>query len=46
LREKEILMEENRNIIRELKLLNLIIEHFIPQDELKKLENKLDFSEE
>lgn len=41
LREKEILQEENRNIIKELKLIDLIIEHFIPRDEVEKLENKL-----
>ena len=34
LREKDILMEENRNLTRELKLLDLIIENFIPQDEV------------
>ena len=26
-------MDENRNLTRELKLLDLIIENFIPQDE-------------
>lgn len=46
LREKEILLEENRNIIKELKLIDLIIKHFIPQNEVKKLESKLSFSEE
>lgn len=46
LREKDILLEENRNVIKELKLIDLIIEHFIPQDEVKKLENKLTFSDE
>jgi kinesin family member 3B len=30
LREKDILMEENRNLTRELKLLDLIIENFVP----------------
>ena len=33
-------------MIRELKLINLIIEHFIPEDEVKKLQQKLDFSDE
>ncbi len=46
LREKEMMLEDNRNIIKELKLINLIIEHFIPADEVKKLENRLEFSEE
>ena len=27
-------MDENRNLTRELKLLDLIIENFIPQDEV------------
>ncbi len=27
-------MDENRNLTRELKLLDLIIENFIPQDEI------------
>lgn len=30
LKEKDLLLEENRNYIRELKLINLIIEHFVP----------------
>ncbi|KAL4451157.1 hypothetical protein ABPG74_021479 [Tetrahymena malaccensis] len=46
LREKEILLDENRTITKELKLIDLIIEHFIPQNEVKKLEQKLIFSEE
>ena len=37
LREKDILMEENRNLTRELKLLDLIIENFIPQDEVNQI---------
>ena len=45
-REKDILMEENRNISRELKLLDLIIQHFLPDDEVKRLERRLEFSEE
>lgn len=28
--EKELLLEENRNIARELKLINLFVEHFVP----------------
>lgn len=32
-REKDNLMEENRQQLQQLKLMNLIIEHFIPQDE-------------
>ncbi|KAL4490988.1 hypothetical protein ABPG72_008724 [Tetrahymena utriculariae] len=46
LREKEILLDENRTITKELKLIDLIIEHFIPQNEVKKLEQKLIFSDE
>jgi hypothetical protein len=30
-------MEENRNLTRELKLLDLIIENFIPQDEVNQI---------
>ena len=37
LREKDILMEENRNLTRELKLLDLIIENFIPQVEVNQI---------
>ena len=33
-------------MIKELKLINLIIEHFIPDEEVNKLKKKLDFSEE
>jgi hypothetical protein len=30
-------MEENRNLTRELKLLDMIIENFIPHDEVNQL---------
>jgi hypothetical protein len=33
-----MLMEDNRALGRDLKLLNLIIEHFIPHEEVNKLE--------
>lgn len=33
-------------MVKELKLINLIIEHFIPDDEVNKLKKKLDFSDE
>lgn len=36
-REKEILMEENRDLMRELQLLDLIISHFIPSEDVEKL---------
>ena len=39
-------MDDNRAYGRDLKLLNLIIEHFIPHEEVSKLESKLVFSEE
>ncbi|KRW98337.1 P-loop containing nucleoside triphosphate hydrolase [Pseudocohnilembus persalinus] len=45
-RQKDELIDENRDIIRELKLFNLIIDHFVPQEEVKKLENRLEYSEE
>ena len=32
--EREELEEENRSIVRELKLVNLIIEHFVPMNEV------------
>ena len=34
-------MEENRNLTRELKLLDLIIENFIPNDEVTQLNSRL-----
>jgi hypothetical protein len=39
-------METNRSVTKELKLIDLIIEHFIPKNEVEKLESKLEFSEE
>lgn len=45
-REKEILLEENRNLVREMKLYELIIDSFIPEEEFKKLEERLFFDEE
>ena len=46
LREKDILMEENRNLTRELKLLDLIIENFIPHDEVNQLNHKLQYDQD
>lgn len=46
MREKDTLLEENRDIQRELKLIDLIIEHFVPNEEVEKLEKKLEFSDE
>jgi kinesin family protein 3/17 len=46
LREKDILLEENRNLIRELKLLDLIIDNFIPQDEVGSLNSKLQYDQD
>jgi len=46
LREKDILMEENRNLTRELKLLDLIIENFIPQEEVNQLNQKLEYDKD
>ncbi|CAK61968.1 unnamed protein product (macronuclear) [Paramecium tetraurelia] len=45
-RQKEELIEDNRESLRQLNLMNLIIEHFIPEDEEKRLKEKLEFSEE
>lgn len=46
IREKEILLEENRALTREIKLMDLIIESFIPQEEVMKLEHRMEFNEE
>ena len=45
-REKEILLEENRALARELKLKEIMIENFIPANEVKKFQERLQFSEE
>lgn len=39
-------MEENRNLTRELKLLDLIIENFIPGDEVQQLNQRLKYDED
>ena len=39
-------MEENRNLTRELKLLDLIIENFIPHDEVNQLNHKLQYDQD
>lgn len=39
-------MDENRNLIRELKLLDLIIENFIPSEEVNHVNQKLEYDEE
>lgn len=46
IREKEILLEDNRTLAREIKLMDLIIDHFIPQEEVDKLEARMEFDEE
>jgi len=46
IREKEILLEENRTITREIKMMDLIIESFIPVEEVNKLEDRMEFNEE
>ena len=46
IREKEILMDENRTLAREIKLMDLIIESFIPDEEVRKLEDRMEFNEE
>ena len=46
IREKEILMDENRTLAREIKLMDLIIESFIPEEEVRKLEDRMEFNEE
>ena len=40
-REKENLLEENRQLMQQMKLMTLIIENFIPPDECKPLSNPL-----
>jgi len=45
-REKEIILEENRSIMRELKRMDLILENFIPLSEIEQLKQKMIFSEE
>jgi len=44
--ERQNLQEQIREIARQIKLKNLIIDHFIPQSELNKLELRAVFSEE
>ncbi len=39
-------MEENRNLTRELKLLDLIIENFVPQEEVQLLNDRLQYDED
>ena len=46
IREKEILLEENRTLAKEIKLMDLIIESFIPEEEVSKLESRMEFNEE
>jgi len=45
LREKEILLEENRSMTSELKLIDVIIKNFIPENEVKKLLERLNFND-
>jgi hypothetical protein len=43
--EREELEEENRSLVRELKLVNMIIEHFCPIQEVAGIQHRLEFDE-
>jgi hypothetical protein len=43
--EREELEEENRSIVRELKLVNMIIENFVPIHEVAAIQHRLEFDE-
>lgn len=43
--EREELEEENRSLVRELKLVNMIIEHFVPIQEVSTIQHRLEFDE-
>ena len=43
--EREELEEENRNLVRELKLVNMIIEHFVPIHEVASIQHRIEFDE-
>eukprot|EP00828_Plagiopyla_frontata_P021557 TRINITY_DN2814_c0_g1_i4.p1 TRINITY_DN2814_c0_g1~~TRINITY_DN2814_c0_g1_i4.p1 ORF type:complete len:650 (-),score=119.18 TRINITY_DN2814_c0_g1_i4:76-2025(-) len=45
-REKEILLEENRDFMRDIRLYDKIIELFIPLDETESIKSRIVFSEE
>ena len=45
-REKEILLEENRDFMRDIKLYDKIIELFIPIEESDRIKARIVFSEE
>ena len=45
-REKEILLEENREFTREILLYDKIIELFIPPEETESIKSRITFSEE
>lgn len=43
--EREELEEQNRAIVRELKLYNMIIEHFVPIHEVAAIQHRLEFDD-
>lgn len=43
--EREELEEENRLLVRELKLVNMIIQHFVPMQEVASIQHRLEFDE-
>ncbi|KAM3134225.1 hypothetical protein pb186bvf_013645 [Paramecium bursaria] len=45
-RQKDEILEDNRESLRQLNLMNFIIEHFIPAEEVQRLEKKLEFNDE
>ena len=45
-REREVYMEQIRDLSRQLKLKNLVIENFIPGEEVEKIEERCEWSDE
>jgi hypothetical protein len=43
--EREELEQENRSIVRELKLVNMIIENFVPIHEVAAMQHRLEFDD-
>lgn len=43
--QREELEEENRSLVRQLKLVNMIIEHFVPIQEVAAIQHRLEFDE-
>lgn len=43
--EREELEEENRSLVRELKLVNMIIQHFCPIKEVAAIQHRLEFDD-